>query len=189
MNRDNSFENRPLPTPPRGCPEKDSAMFGDRYSYFKNEIQKWRSDLKPNPMSNNASNPNGQNGPGPINARKFVMGNNENASPNVLREIDSNRESHREKNFLGNLDSNLKPTNANAGPTNGARAQIVIPKNLNIKEEQLPFFSDLQNVLTLFSELKSRIEKISTEKSALVKTTEALSSNYESLQREFANQD
>lgn len=117
------------------------------------------------------------------------MGNNEIALPNILREIDSNRESHREKNFLGNLDSNLKPTKANAGPANGARPQIVIPKNLNIKEEQLPFFSDLQNVLTLFSELKSRIEKISTEKSTLVKINETLSSNYESLQKEFSNQD
>lgn len=145
--------------------------------------------MKPNPKSNNASKPNGQNGPGPTNARKFVMGNNENVSPNVLREFDSNRESHREKDFLGNSDSHRKPGNANGGPVNGARAQIVIPKNLNIKEEQLPFFEDLQNVLTLFSELKSRIEKVSIEKCALEKTTEALSSNYESLQREFSNQD
>ena len=95
MNRDNSFENRPLPTPPETDmgPGKDNAMFGDRYSYFKSEIQKWRSDLKSNKQVNSTPNTNAQPNPG----RKFVMPNNENISPNVLRDIDSGRQA----NFLG----------------------------------------------------------------------------------------
>lgn len=45
--------------------------------------------------------------------------------------------------------------------------KLEIPPNLNLKENQIDFLRDVQNVLILFSDLKSKIEKLNKDKVGL----------------------
>ena len=67
--------------------------------------------------------------------------------------------------------------------------KLIIPKNLNIKDEQQPFFSDQQNVQTQFSELKTRIEKSNEEKVVLAQKNEQLAYTLDKIQDEIKNKE
>ena len=64
--------------------------------------------------------------------------------------------------------------------------KLIIPNNLNIKEEQLAFFTDIQNVQTLFSELKSIIEKANIKNETLAEKNESLITENTKLKQELA---
>lgn len=208
-NQDNHLESRPLPVPP-DIPRDNGDLYSNRYSYFKNEIQKWKTNLKPSnnsymflddcllPTQDTNTNTN-------INKRS------------ILNEIsfDSNKKTNRNRNInnsikkepiphinniipMPNTDrhyftekENIKSSSHNINKpivthnSNKQLKQIDIPKNLNIKEEQLPFFQDLQNVLTLFSELKSRIEKVSEEKGHIEEKNRLLTEENNMLKEEI----
>ena len=134
LNPDQSCENRPLPTPPEGL--GDDNLFSDRYSYFKTEIQKWKSGLN----SGQAKNFLGDDSlAGNLSEVPQIKSHSLIPSPqvhsNILKEIESNRSRDKENNNFSNLPQTNNPTKPNM-------KKLVIPKNLNIKEDQLPFFSD-----------------------------------------------
>lgn len=64
---------------------------------------------------------------------------------------------------------------------------VVIPANLKMKDEHLPYFCDLQNVLILFSEMKSRIEILAKEKSQTQQKNEILQTTTSKLQQDLKN--
>jgi hypothetical protein len=64
---------------------------------------------------------------------------------------------------------------------------VVIPANLKMKDEHLPYFCDLQNVLILFSEMKSRIEILAKEKAQTQQKNEILQTTTSKLQQDLKN--
>ena len=248
--QDSPFENRPLPRPPMGPQEpkeEPGLLFNDRYSYFKDEINKWKSSLKHgnnifhedpnNIVPSFAQQDDDQNRPhsnvpyknileeiesGSKKKEHTNLNNNvqhqnqaqrQNQSPShkEFQKSYNSKQSHTDKHCERHNDSksknynsmtnkeNIKPFNEIQNknvqkpnknlPQETKPKKINIPKNLNIKEEQLGFFSDLTNVLTLFSELKGRIEKLTEDKVELATKNDLLQKNCEHLEKELKTQE
>lgn len=247
-----SFDNRPLPKPPSDNEqpkEEPGLLFNDRYSYFKGEIQKWKSSIKHGNniftedlntaipsfvqqeeeynqlQSNNVPYKNiledidssrtkkDQINPlsGQSNSNQTIR-QNQNSINKDFQKAYNSKQSHVDKHcerhsdshskhynsasnkenikpFNEILNKNLQKINQGKNQQQDAKKKISIPKNLNIKEEQLSFFSDLQNVLTQFSELKSRIEKLSDEKVELAAKNDLLQKNCEHIEKELKGQE
>jgi len=82
-------------------------------------------------------------------------------------------------------DSSVKFVKKNTQET--SFENVVIPSNLKMKDEHLPYFCDLQNVLILFSEMKSRVDTLAKEKVKIQEANEILKNTNKKVQSDLEN--
>lgn len=73
----------------------------------------------------------------------------------------STSDSHRKESSRGKSESTTQ------GSHSRSNKKLEIPSNLNLKENQVDFLRDVQNVLILFSDLKSKVERLNRDKQTL----------------------